>query len=281
MKKVIPSAPDTPRNDAQSAPQGIDDQSDAGGLFTGVQTAVVPVLIGHETFGIRTVADLDHLLEKKLEHELTQSCPFGGVIWPSSVSLCNWLDAPDSDAVYPRALSIRLFDEIKSRIEAPGACLELGCGVGLAGLFFAHTFGCRALLTDFEPSLETLVRQNAEVLSCAEQIDFALLDWNTGPSAPLLQFTQKSQTRVIIAADVLYETQHISAVPATAARLMKETGAEIFILADPERYCYESAQAELQGRFSQIERITLQPPPGQKAPTKIHLHFCKHPKSLQ
>lgn len=280
MKKTVPQAHTEPDHKTSPVAPRESNPAQAGGLFAGEQTAVVPVLIGKDTFGIHTIADIDNLLEKKLEHELTQSCPFGGVIWPSSVSLCRWLDAPDADALHPfRPLSNRLFEEIRSLVGPPGACVELGCGVGLAGLFFARTFGCRVILTDFEPSLESLVRQNAQVFSCSDQIDFALLDWNKGPSAALIELAQQCQARIIIAADVLYEPQHISAVPAIAARLMKETGAEMFVLADPERYCYESARAELQARFSQIERITLEPPPGQKVPAKIHLHFCKKLKS--
>jgi hypothetical protein len=269
MKRGSPSDP-APSADRKASHTG------DGGLFSGALISRVPVQIGSDTLMVHTIADLDSLLERKLAHEPIKTCPFGGVLWPSSLALCNWLVSPET-AAHPaqRLQSKMLYDEIANLLKAPAACLELGCGVGLAGLLLARTFGCRALLTDFEPSLHHLVQLNAREFSCTESIDFAVLDWMVGPDAELLQLAQKTPMRLLIAADVLYEQQHITAVPAIAAKLMRETGAELFILADPERYCYESAFSELRARFRSVERITLELSTSQSMPQRVHLHFCK------
>ena len=256
------------------------------GLFANSKVTQKSIFIGNEYLQISFIDDLDLILETKTANELSETCPFGGVIWPSSVALCNWV-AHQLQAIEPKnnTLEIACFKQITAATKGPNASiLELGCGVGLAGIYLSRRFKCKALLTDFEDSLEPLVTQNMRSLAVEKHCAFQILDWNT---SEIPNEIKEQRASVIVAADVLYEKEHIDLVPTIASRIMKETGAELFILADPERYCYHSALQKLHDTFLEVTRVTTffdssrESEAPQKTSFPVHLHFCRFPKDLK
>ena len=59
----------------------------------------------------------------------------------------------------------------------PVRVLELGAGVGLAGLVMAKE-GAHVTLTDNQPAALDLMKQNADANGVSDQVDVAFFDWN-------------------------------------------------------------------------------------------------------
>ncbi|MDD4891945.1 MAG: methyltransferase domain-containing protein, partial [Phycisphaerae bacterium] len=116
--------------------------------------------------------------------------PYWAHLWPAGAMLADWLiglvNASRQNHAQP---TVPL---------PPAAALEIGCGLGLAGLFAAR-LGYRVTLTDYDPSALDYVRENARLNDLAEQIATTLMDWRqpSGDRFPL-----------ILAADVLYEQRN-------------------------------------------------------------------------
>ena len=151
-------------------------------------------------------SDQDELLNMYITHEaeLGGLTPYYGVIWPSALAL--------SRNVGP------------SEIEG-AAVLELGCGVGLAGIAAALTGAPRSvLLTDLDPIAVELSRLGAERSGVAQICSCAVRDWHQLDTWPAAAFD------VAIAADVLYEPEACDAIAALLARTLRPGGT--FLLAD-------------------------------------------------
>jgi predicted nicotinamide N-methyase len=244
------------------------------GIFTNSQKATKKIRIKNEVFDVSYVADFDSIFEMKTEQELNETCLFGGVVWPSSIALCNWV----AECCETQAGTSEHFQEVLKAIEDP-ACqiLELGCGVGLAGIYLSKVLARNALLTDFEDSLFEMVMANALSMKNESHVSCSLLNWKDD-SLPLS--VKERKIGLIVATDVLYEHEHITLVPTIAARIMKATGAKLFILADPERYCYESALDMLHQTFANVSRKSfIHDEAGtSKKDTTVQIHFCSSPK---
>lgn len=131
--------------------------------------------------------------------------PFGLLVWESSLALADRLAA---EAPALRGTEV----------------LEIGAGVGLAGLAAAAACGARVTQTDHSPEALALCRRNAGLNAVAgvacEQADWR--DWRVDRRYPL-----------VIGADVLYDREAHGLVAAILARNVARGGRAL--LADPER----------------------------------------------
>lgn len=107
-------------------------------------------------------------------------------------------------------------------------CLEIGCGVGLAGLVGLRR-GLQVRFTDYdETPLRFVERSAKENGFAADLFSTARLDWRKPPD---------ERYRVILGADVLYERRLVPLVCDVIARMLKPDG--IALVAGPFRVATE------------------------------------------
>jgi len=132
------------------------------------------------------VADPDAVLDQICEQEsLQQSAapehrkelrmPYWAAVWESAIGFGRWLSAR------PGLLHAK-------------RVLDLGCGMGMAGMIAAY-HGAQVVLVDYEPACLGLAALNT--LAWRGQTRVQRLDWNRDRISPGFE--------VIIASDVLYE----------------------------------------------------------------------------
>jgi predicted nicotinamide N-methyase len=129
--------------------------------------------------------------------------PYWAEVWPSGIALAAFLARRDLGPSTP--------------------AVELGCGVGLAGVAAALR-GATVLFTDFDPDALAFARAN-HALNLGSPGATRLLDWREPPadlSAPL-----------VLAADVLYERRFLGAFLATLAAVVSPGG--VAFVAEPGR----------------------------------------------
>jgi len=105
--------------------------------------------------------------------------------------------------------------------------LELGCGLGLAGIAAAQA-GATVVMTDYEEDALEFARHNASVnLSPRElsRVTFRCMDWRNA------EITETFD--VIIGADIVYERGNFAPLLLLIRRLLRPGGA--LLLTDPQR----------------------------------------------
>ena len=106
--------------------------------------------------------------------------------------------------------------------------LEIGCGLGLAGIAAASA-GARVIFTDYEPDALKFTRHNVlrnlsrNVLD--SQVEFRLLDWRSDEEV--------GPVDMIIGADVVYERRNFIPILNLARRTLTSDGCSVFT--DPDR----------------------------------------------
>jgi len=105
--------------------------------------------------------------------------PIFGLIWPSSIVLCNHM------------LDFNITDK---RI------LEVGCGMALSSILL-NKLDADITATDYHPEVEEFLKRNTQ-LNDGKPIDFERVDWADDQS-------ELGLFDVIIGSDLLYEDQHI------------------------------------------------------------------------
>ncbi len=200
-------------------------------------------------FRLLRVADSNVLLEAIdpstfLEDE---RLPYWSEIWASSVSLAGWC--------------------LASPLVRGKRVLELGCGVGLAGIAAAFA-GAAVLLTDYEEDALLFARHNALQNVPGAGVESLLFDWRQ----PRLERTFE----LVLGADILYERRHFLPLLEAFRHLLAPGGT--VVLTDPDRatgepfarlaqewgYCLRRDRSEIDhhGKKSSIVRYELQEPPG-------------------
>ena len=167
--------------------------------------------IGGRQFRVWAVEDAAALLALS---ETREPFPFGLLLWEGAVALAGRL-ADVSVALEGRRV------------------LELGCGVGLAGLIAASR-GALVTATDHDPLPLEVARRNAMQNDVAG-IDFVEADWD--------RWSDHERYDLIIGADVTYDRQSHEAVLSILERNLAPGGTAI--LADPAR----EEQATFVGRL--------------------------------
>lgn len=161
--------------------------------------------VGPQTFRLEAVADQDALLAGVRTDADLEAFPYGLMLWPSAIAL--------AEAVWEAGDTLR-----GTRV------LELGCGIGLAGLAAAAR-GARVTQTDYQPqALELAAR--AAALNGIDGVARRTGDWRDWPDT-LTGFDR------VIASDILYERGLHDALTVLLPRL-PTPGGEVWI-ADPLR----------------------------------------------
>ena len=114
--------------------------------------------------------------------------------------------------------------------------LELGAGVGMCG-FVAARLGARSVtLSDFEEPLLLALEKSAELNGAGSVARVCALDWtkevageDTPSSSAARTLDARAQFDVLLGSDVLYESQHVLALPACVARRMRADGACVLV----------------------------------------------------
>lgn len=133
---------------------------------------------------------------------------------------------------------------------APGVpALELGCGLGLAGVAAALR-GAQVLFSDFDPDALAFARAN-HALNLGSPGQVQLVDWRDPPEG--------LGSALVLASDVLYERRFLAPLIATLRRVVASGG--VAYLAEPGRKIAENTveRLEAQGftRELHLEEVEL------------------------
>lgn len=139
--------------------------------------------------------------------------PYWADLWPGAVMLAEHV------AGWPAADASR-----------PPTVLELGCGLGLAGLAAAAR-GCRVILSDYDDDALAFARASA-IHNRLPPPETRYVDWReTYPDL---------RPDVILAADVLYETRHLVPIADFVRRHLRPGASSRAWIADPDRSTAEA-----------------------------------------
>ncbi len=174
------------------------------------------IQVGTESLRLVRPAEPDRMLDDSRVAELNRVgdyMPYWAYLWPGTFLLA----------------------EVISRHTWQGEqALELGCGLGVAGLI-GLARGLRVRFTDYDAAPFEFVRRSAaENGFDPSRLETVKLDWNEPPD---------ERFRLIIAADVLYERRLVPLVAKTLAAMLADDG-EAWI-ADPYRVAAEDFPAQL------------------------------------
>ncbi len=148
-------------------------------------------------------------------HADDEHLPYWASPWPAAVMLAGFVVARP-----PRA---------GERV------LEIGCGLGAAGLAAAIT-GRRVTLTDYDEDALAFAKASAE-LSGLNAVSFARLDWRD-TAAP-------GRFDLILGADVLFERRWVAPIAAFLAANLADDAAAL--ICDPNRSTAEGFTEALSG----------------------------------
>ena len=200
-----------------------------------------PVVIASMNLAGRTIklvrpADPDQLLDDPLVIDWNRQddyMPYWAYLWPAAYLL--------AEAVAREPWPERL------KGSHTGEALEIGCGLGLAGLV-AVARGLRVQFTDYDPApLDFVVKSAAENGFDKARYSIRLLDWRNLPD---------EQHSIILGADVLYEARLVPLVVGLLARMLAPAG--IGLLASPYRVAAKGFPAAIaeRGLVCQAEAAT-------------------------
>lgn len=204
----------------------------------------VAVTIGAQIWQITCVVDQDALLDGV---NVVEHVPYGFLLWESAVALAQHLAARR--------------DQLRGK-----QVLELGAGVGLAGLV-AQQMGATVWQTDHRADLLLLAEHNAHQNDLVPPQHF-LADWRTWNHSP--------QYDLILGADILYERamhQHLAPI----FRQNLAPGGQLW-LTDPSRPQALELIAQLETEGWQIDiamqTITLPLPQRINKPAQVAVLTC-------
>lgn len=178
------------------------------------------ITIGSKTFQIAYPGNADELLD----HPSTQSAfhadqymPYWAELWPSSQMLGKVL--------------------MQQAWPANHRALEIGCGVGLAGIV-ALSLGMHVTFSDYDATAVEFAAENA-IANGFTNFKKLPLDWRFPPDL---------QVPLLLAADVIYEERNIAPLITFMQTVLKPEG--ICLLSDSDRstrggFCYALKQAKL------------------------------------
>ncbi len=161
-----------------------------------VEPSLVNVLVGARAWSVEAVLDQDALLAGVVDDEQLAAFPYGLILWPAASALASWLDNDRSWLIGKRIL-------------------EIGCGIGLAGLV-AASHGATVVQTDWQPAVLELAAKAAE-RNGVENIERRLGDWRSWPD-DLTGFD------AVIASDVFYERSLHDDLSVLLPRLIRPGG---------------------------------------------------------
>src|SRR5512140_2902900 len=178
------------------------------------------LIVGAETFDILRVRDTNKLLDLVSAEAFSEDerLPYWADLWTSSIDLAGWL---------------------LDREMAGKSVLELGSGVGLAGIAAARA-GAQVMLTDYETDALLFARYNALMNLPAgtfhSRVRCLSMDWR----APELD----EQFDVIVGADIVYERRNFLPVLSLLQRHLRPGGCAL--LTEPDRTVGQAFLAAVQ-----------------------------------
>lgn len=170
------------------------------------QLQPVEITLGKQVVRIYKVADSDRVLNEVLEGtgDAALDNPYWGELWPSAVRLAEYLCREEGTLAGNRVL-------------------ELGCGLGLAGIA-AHIAGAEVLLSDIAEDALRLAELNW-IVNFYSAPQLRRIDW-LAPDCP-------ERFEVILAADVAYEERLFRPFIHTLDQLLAPEGC--LYLSEPNR----------------------------------------------
>jgi predicted nicotinamide N-methyase len=192
--------------------------------------------IGGATIHLARPAEPDLMLEAadvRAWNARDDYMPYWAYLWPGSYMLADCLGRTP---------------EI-----GPGiGCLEIGCGLGLAGLK-ALSMGASVHFTDYDATpLNYVARSIEESGLDARLATFERLDWRELPA--------DRRYKIILGADVLYERRLVPLVANLLARMLEPGG--LALLAGPYRVATKDLPAALdaEGMACEVTEIGIESP---------------------
>jgi len=173
----------------------------------------------------------DRLLQKPINHPdvREERVPYWAELWPSSVAIAQHI------LNHPTRF-------------AQQQAVELGCGLGLAGIA-AGKVGAKVALTDYMEDALEVAALNWRRNMAGESVSVHLLDWRYPP---------KGQYDWIIAADVAYEQHVFEPLLKTFDALLKPEGKILF--AEPRRWMARPFRQELLKKYRALESLSSKHP---------------------
>jgi predicted nicotinamide N-methyase len=195
-------------------------------IETSYETVLQTIVCGGLTIELLRVADVDTLLDRlpKVQFRPDERLPYWADLWPSSLALARYL----WEAVDLRGLEV----------------LELGCGLGLAGIAASRKGGV-VTFTDYEAAALAFTRYNVYRNGCPQAM-VRHLDWH----APRLD----QRYAVILASDVLYERANFHPLVRLLDRALGPNGR--FLFAEPNRPIARDFLRLIRDRGFQYTRAT-------------------------
>lgn len=181
--------------------------------------AMQHVHIAQTSFRLLKVRDSNALLERITPESFAQEerLPYWADLWHASIELARWC-LEEADLAGKRVL-------------------ELGCGLGLAGVAAAAA-GAEIVLSDYDADALAFAACNVAANLSPEarsRVRLVLLDWRHLPSMPPFD--------VILGADIAYERVSFSSLCEALRTLMRTDG--YAVLTEPDRAIGRDFFAEL------------------------------------
>jgi predicted nicotinamide N-methyase len=172
-------------------------------------TTIETVDLHGETFSLLAVRDTNRLVDALTPEAfaIDERMPYWAELWTASIALAR-------ECLTGPSLAGR-------------TVLELGCGLGLAGIAAARA-GADVLLTDYDEDAVAFARHNAErnlPPDSRDRVAVRMLDWRSPDGI--------DPVGVILGADITYERRSFRPLLMLFHRLLRPGG--VVILADPER----------------------------------------------
>jgi predicted nicotinamide N-methyase len=171
---------------------------------------VLSLPIGKHTIQIAQIESPESLFDEFLNRsnddvELTdERIPYWADLWPSAIALSEFISENEN-------------------LVAGKKILEIGCGLGLAGIVAAK-YGGNVMLTDYLPAALEFVAYNWK-LNFTTEADTRLLDWRNPQGIPPVD--------VLLASDVAYESRAFKPLLKAIKTLVKKDG--IVLISEPNR----------------------------------------------
>jgi predicted nicotinamide N-methyase len=188
--------------------------------------AVTTLVLGGVSIRLVRPVDPDRLLDDPLVLDWNRRddyMPYWAYLWPGAYLLAE-------------AVASESWPEWSDELESPLA-LEIGCGLGLAGLV-AVARGLRVQFTDYDQApLKFVARSATENGFEPERFSMRRLDWRNLPD---------ERFSIILGADVIYEARLVPLVAGLLAQLLTADG--VGLIASPYRVAAEAFPSALAAR---------------------------------
>jgi predicted nicotinamide N-methyase len=195
------------------------------------------LVVAGRRFLLHRHPDIDELVDAIDVLDEDERIPYWAELWPSSIALAQFLLQHPAQVLGLRAI-------------------ELGCGLGLAGLAAAAA-GARVLATDYDRDAVRFARRNAQANGLA--VSHALMDWR--------QPIARGTFPIVLAADILYEGRFLVPVWRALDALLTPRGSAL--VSEPGREVAQPFFDLLRREGWRVKRETVEKVANGKAPPAV------------